>query len=169
MRNLLLAAPLALILTACATAEGGSPKPNQGPATMMGAHHGPHIISVKSNGDFEQTVRQLQSAIDSRGFKTFAVIDHAKGASSVGADLRPTKLTIFGNPKGGTPIMQAEQRLGLRLPLKILVFENAGGDVHVAYPDMAHLFHEYGVTELAEPLKKIEGALAAISAEAGAE
>ena len=133
---------------------------------MMGAHHGPHIISVKSNRDFEQTVRQLQSAIDRRGFKTFAVIDHAKGAASIDADLSPTTLIIFGNPKGGTPLMQAEQRLGLRLPLKMLVFENAGGDVHVAYPDMAHLFHEYGVSELVEPLKRIEDALAAISAEA---
>lgn len=168
MRIVFLAAPLALILAACATAEGVAPKPDQGTAMMMGAHHGPHIISVKSNGDFEQTLSQLQSAIDRRSFKTFAVIDHAKGASSISADLDPTTLIIFGNPKGGTPLLQAEQRLGLRLPLKMLVFEDAGGDVHVAYPDMAHLFHEYGISGLVEPLGKIEGALAAISAEAAA-
>ncbi len=166
MPNMFLAAVLALILAACATADGAAPKPNQDPAMMMGAHHGPHIISVKSNGDFGQTLRQLQSAVDRRGFKTFAVIDHAKGASSIGADLRPTTLIIFGDPKGGTPLMQAEQRLGLRLPLKMLVFEGADGDVHVAYPDMAHLFHEYGVSRLDGPLGKIESALAAISAEA---
>lgn len=168
MRKMFLAAPLALILTACATTDGVAPKPDQRPAMMMDAHHGPHIISVKSNGDFGQTYRQLQRAVDRRGFKTFAVIDHAKGASSIGADLDPTTLIIFGSPNGGTPLMQAEQRLGLRLPLKMLVFEDADGNVHVAYPDMAHLFHEYGVREPVELLKKIEGALAAISAEATA-
>lgn len=169
MRNMFWAVSVALFLTACAAAEAEAPIPGEGPAIMMGAHHGPHIISVKSNSEFEQTLSQLQKAIDRRGFKTFAVIDHAKGASSIGADLNPTTLIIFGNPKGGTPLLQAEQRLGLRLPLKTLVFEHAGGGVYVAYPDMAHLFHEYGVSELAKPLSTIEGALAAIAAEAAAK
>lgn len=168
MRNLLLTAFILLTLAACATAGAETPKPSEKHAMMMGAHHMPHIISVKSNAGFDQTLRQLQGAVDQRGFKTFAVIDHAKGAASIGADLNPTTLIIFGNPKGGAPLMLAEQRLGLRLPLKMLVFEDATGDVHVAYPDMAHLFHEYGVSDLTEPLARVEGALAAIAAEASA-
>lgn len=128
--------------------------------------HGPHIISVKSNHDFADTLATAIAGINARGFKTFAVIDHAGGAASIDAELRPTTLIIFGNPKGGTPLMQAEQLMGLQLPLKILVAEDETGTTHISYPDMAHTFHEYGISQLTTPLGKIEGALAAIAAEA---
>ncbi|MBL4619932.1 MAG: DUF302 domain-containing protein, partial [Marinicaulis sp.] len=85
-----------------------------------------------------------------------------------GEKLRPTTLVIFGNPKGGTPLMQAEQLLGLKLPLKILVTENAQGTVMITHPDMTHLFHEYGIAEMTVPLQKIKGALGAIVQDAGA-
>lgn len=133
------------------------------------ANQGPHIVSVQSNVDFDQTLVQLRAAIDARGFKTFAVVDHAKGAASVGSGLRPTTLVVFGNPKGGTPLMQAEQRIGLQLPLRMLVMEDERGDVHVAYPDMAHTFHEYGIGDLAGPLSNTEAALAAIAVDATAQ
>ncbi len=152
-----------LALAACAAADRGAARIAE---TEMA--HEPHIISVKSNADFDQTLAQLTAAIDARGFKTFAVIDHAKGAASIGAELRPTTLVIFGSPKGGTPLMQAEQRLGLELPLKMLVAESENGAVYLVYPGMAHVFDEYGVSSLSGPLTKLEGALAAIAAEAAA-
>ena len=166
MHRLIFAAAFLSVLGGCATFEDRKPATNSENVMMMSKHHAPHIITVKSNGNFETTLASLKAIVAERGFKTFAVIDHAKGAVSIGAELRPTTLIIFGNPKGGTPLIKAEQRLGLRLPLKMLVFENAEGAVHIAYPDIAHLFHEYGVEGLAEPRSKIESALAAIAAEA---
>lgn len=135
---------------------------------MMKKHHAPHVIETPSTQDFTATLAAAQAAIDKRGFKTFAVIDHAKGAASIDADLRPTTLIIFGNPKGGTPLMQANQLLGIELPLKILIAEQADGTVHIVTPDIEHLFHEYGIAELEGPKTKISGALAAMAAEAAA-
>jgi uncharacterized protein (DUF302 family) len=160
----------AICLAASACAAGPSEKPHamSAPAEMTKERHGPHIITTQSNIGFEKTLAQLRAAIDKRGFKTFAVIDHAAGAASIGENLRPTTLVIFGNPKGGTPLMQAEQAMGLQLPLKILVAEDAQGVTNITYPDMAHLFHEYGIAELTTPLQKIEGALHVIAEEAAA-
>ena len=139
------------------------------PPDQAMSHHGPHIVTVKSNVDFATTLAALQNAVDKRGFKTFAVIDHAGGAASIGATLRPTTLVIFGNPKGGAALMQAEQRMGLALPLKMLVAEDQSGATQIIYPDMAHVFHEYGIADMTGPLEKIDGALGAIANEAGAE
>ena len=134
----------------------------------MMKEHGPHLISVASAQSFEATLEAATAGIEARGFKTFAIIDHAAGAASIDQELRPTTLIIFGNPKGGTPLMQAEQRMGLQLPLKMLIYVNDKGATEIAYPDMAHTFHEYGISELSMPLEKISGALAAIAAEAAA-
>lgn len=127
------------------------------------------LLSVQSNNTFETTLAKLQSAVETRGFKIFAVIDHAKGAASIDETLRPTTLIIFGNPKGGTPLMQAEQKLGLELPLKILAVEEEGGAVSLYYTDMAILFKEYGVTGQDKRLSAIKGALDAIASEAAAQ
>lgn len=127
------------------------------------------LLSVQSQNDFEATLAKLKTAIDTRGFKTFAVIDHAKGAASIDETLRPTTLVIFGNPKGGTPLMQAEQTLGLELPLKILVAEREGGAVKLYYTDMAALFAEYSVTGQDKRLGAIKGALDTIAAEAAGQ
>ncbi len=127
----------------------------------------PHIVSTKSNADFNTTLAQLQSAIDARGFKTFAVIDHAAGAASVDQALRPTTLVIFGNPKGGTPVLQADQRMGLELPLKIAVLQESDGGVIIVYRDMSDTFHAHGIAETAsDSLEKISGVLADITTEA---
>lgn len=162
------AALLALTVAAC-----GAETPIASDKKPIGdemAHHGPHIIRVQSENSFSETLRRLQGAVDARGFKTFAVIDHAAGAASIEQELRPTTLVIFGNPKGGTPVMQAEQAMGLELPLKMLVTENADGVVSIVYRDIVHMFKEYGVDGAAAgPLEKMSGALGAIAAEAGRE
>lgn len=129
-------------------------------------HHGPHLVSTISENDFATTLTKLQAAIDARAFKTFAVVDHAKGAASIDADLRPTTLIIFGNPKGGTPLIQAAQTMGIFLPLKALVYENADGSVAIATSDIRHALKEHGVADKDPLADKIAGALDAISAEA---
>lgn len=129
-------------------------------------HHAPHIKRAQSEADFATTLAQLQAAIDARGFKTFAVIDHAAGAASVEMTLRPTTLIIFGNPKGGAPVMGAEQLMGIELPLKMLVAEAEDGAVTLVWRDMAHTFHEYGI--FGHPAaEKMAGALSAIADDAG--
>lgn len=167
MKNMIAICTLSIGAAACAAdATQPSAMTSAGDAAMMKKHQTPHVISVESAASFETTLTHLRAAIDKRGFKTFAVIDHAAGAASIDETLRPTTLIIFGNPKGGTPLMQAEQKLGLELPLKMLVAANADGGVDIIYPDIAHLFHEYGIADMTAPLAKIEGALGAIAAEA---
>ena len=168
MKKLIALTTLAMATAACA-ASGSNTETMATPDTPTMKHHAPHVIAVQSSHDFETTLSKLRAAIDTRVFKTFAVIDHAAGAASIDQPLRPTTLVIFGNPRGGTPLMQAEQRLGLELPLKMLVVQEEAGAVSIIYNDMAHLFHEYGITEMAEPLEKIEGALSAIATEAGGD
>jgi uncharacterized protein (DUF302 family) len=75
----------------------------------------------------------------------FARIDHAAGAEEVGLPLRPTELLIFGNAKAGTPLMQANQPIGIDLPLKALVFEDAAGRVWLSYNDPRWLAQRHGV------------------------
>ncbi|MEO1241501.1 MAG: DUF302 domain-containing protein [Pseudomonadota bacterium] len=166
MKNLIAICAISIGVAACAATATESNAMKTADATTMKKHNAPHVIAIESAANFETTLANLRAAIDKRGFKTFAVIDHAAGAASINETLRPTTLIIFGNPKGGTPLMQAEQKLGLELPLKMLVAENANGGVDIIYPDISHLFHEYGIADMATPLTKIERALGVIAAEA---
>ncbi len=126
----------------------------------------PYLLSDISENDFETTLSKVQAAIENRAFKIFAVIDHAAGAASIGQELRPTSLIIFGNPKGGTPLMLSAQTMGIELPLKMLVHENEAGDVIISWSDMEHVFSKHGVIDRGELLQKIMTGLASIAAEA---
>lgn len=154
----------AFLMGACPT-HGAEPAESAG-AGAMKMHHEPHVMRHESAANFETTLAQLKDAVEARGFKTFAVIDHAAGAASVGQPLRPTTLFIFGNPNGGTPVMQAEQMMGLELPLKMLVMQKEGGGVTILWRDMAHSFHEYGIGDH-PAADKMSAALQAIAQEAG--
>lgn len=129
----------------------------------------PPLQSTASANDFEATLEKLKGALSRRNLTTFAVIDHAKGAATVGETLRPTTLVIFGNPQGGTPLMQAEQTLGIELPLKMLVAEGEDGAVTLYYLKIDKIVDTYGVTGQNQRLKAIAGALNAIAAEAAAQ
>lgn len=167
--------PLCMTVAGCATAATNQTAANAGAAAADNSaeaehamHHRkhPHIVTTKSNNDFEATLSKLQAAIDARNFKTFAVVDHAKGAASIDQELRPTTLVIFGNPMGGTPLMQAAQTMGVDLPLKALVYQDADGAVMIATTDIAATLHEHGVEGLETLQGRIAGALQAISDEA---
>jgi uncharacterized protein (DUF302 family) len=88
---------------------------------------------------------RLEAEVKGKGLAVFAHIDHAAGATAVGMPLRPTDLLIFGNAKGGTPLMQAEQTVGIDLPLKILVWQDAAGQTWVSYNDPHWLAKRHGV------------------------
>jgi uncharacterized protein (DUF302 family) len=91
------------------------------------------LTTVLSRFGPKETMDRLAAEVESKGLTVFARVDHAAGAAAVGLTLRPTELLIFGNAKGGTPLMQANQAVGIDLPLKALVYEDATGKVWLAY------------------------------------
>jgi uncharacterized protein (DUF302 family) len=93
------------------------------------------LVTLQSSHDFTTTLQRLLAALAAKGIAVFARIDHAAGAASVGLDLPPTTLVVFGNPIAGTPLMQAVQTAGIDLPLKALVWQDARGTVNLSYND----------------------------------
>jgi uncharacterized protein (DUF302 family) len=107
------------------------------------AHEG--LISVPSSRPVDELVDRLEATLAARKITVFARIDHAEGAASEGMVLRPTVVLIFGHPRAGTPLMRAEQRLGLDLPLRMLAWEDADGASWLTYHDVAALVSAHGV------------------------
>jgi uncharacterized protein (DUF302 family) len=103
------------------------------------------LITTPSRFGPEETMDRLEAALRASGAAIFARIDHAAGAASVGESLRPTAVLIFGNPKAGTPLMQAGQTIGIDLPLKVLVWQDAAGAVWLSHNDPAWLAKRHGI------------------------
>jgi uncharacterized protein (DUF302 family) len=101
------------------------------------------LITLPSSFGPKETMSRLQAEVRARGMTIFSHIDHAAGASAVGLALRPTDLLIFGAAKGGTPLMQSAQTMGLDLPLKALVWQDEAGSTFLAYNDPAFLAHRH--------------------------
>jgi uncharacterized protein (DUF302 family) len=108
------------------------------------------LITVPSRYSPKDTADRLQADLTGKGATIFARIDHAAGAASVHMTLRPTELLIFGNPRAGTPLMQANQTAGIDLPLKLLVWENGNGRVWVSYNDALWISrrHQLGASSM---------------------
>ena len=103
------------------------------------------LVSVQSHVSVHETLNRLQAALAARTLTVFARVDHAVGAASIGLPLRPTEVVIFGNPKGGTALMQDQQSAGIDLPLKVLIWEDAGGKVWFTYNDPAWIAQRHGL------------------------
>ena len=97
------------------------------------------LIALKSTYSAKDTMNRFEDIAKQRGLNIFARIDHAAGAAKIGKTLRPTEVLIFGNPQGGTPLMECAQSAGIDLPLKALVWEDAQGQVWLGYNDPAYL------------------------------
>jgi uncharacterized protein (DUF302 family) len=93
------------------------------------------LVTIASKHTVSETIDLLEKALKAKDITVFARIDHSAGAASVAMTLRPTELLIFGNPRGGTPLMQSNQTVGIDLPLKILVWQDTGGQVWLTYSD----------------------------------
>lgn len=117
------------------------------------------LISVRSPHSASDTMDRLEQAAKQRDLKIFARIDHAAGAASIGSSLRPTQVLIFGNPEGGTPLMQCAQTIGIDLPLKVLVWEDQASQVWLGYNDPVYLARRHGVPQCAAA-DKLRNALA---------
>ena len=105
-----------------------------------------------------ETVTRLTAAIEDAGAKVAAVIDHAAAAEEVDLELAPTTVVIFGNPKIGTPLMQENQKIGLDLPLRILVWQD-GDETRVGYIEAEDLAERYDIDDDSKAVKMIENAL----------
>ena len=108
------------------------------------------LVSIPSSFDPKETMDRLEAALRASGVTIFARIDHAAGAAAVGETLRPTELLIFGNPKAGTPLMQAGQTIGIDLPLKALVWQDAAGKTQVSYNEPGWLARRHGLGAAAD-------------------
>ncbi len=123
------------------------------------------VIRASQAGPGE-TMDRLVAAVTARGMTVMARIDHAAAAAKVGLDLRPTEVLMFGNPRAGTPLMQAAQTLGIDLPLRALVWQDEAGETWLGYNDPKWLARRHGVVAPAS-LEAMSAALAAAVAEAG--
>jgi len=129
------------------------------------------LITVRSNHDPNKTMNRLEAEVKSKGLTVFAHVDHAAGATEVGLPLRATDLLIFGTAKGGTPLMQLDQTMGIDLPLKVLIWQDQAGATWLSYNDPRWLAERHGLGHDAEPtINALTGALRAIvQAAAGAQ
>jgi uncharacterized protein (DUF302 family) len=94
-----------------------------------------------------ETLKRLDSVLQARGLTVFAHVDHSGEAEKVGMKMHPTKLVIFGSPKGGTPLMVAAPTLAIDLPLKALVWEDTGGKVWVSYNTAEYLKQRHNIPD----------------------
>ena len=117
------------------------------------------LTTIKSSHAPRETMNRLETAVTAKGLTVFARIDHAEGASTVGLSLRPTEVLIFGNAKGGTPLMQAVQTIGIDLPLKALVWQDAAGETWLSWNDPAWLAARHGVSGAEAVVGKLSAVL----------
>ena len=125
------------------------------------------LITLRSSFGPEETMNRFEAEVHAKGMTVFAHIDHAAGAAAVGLPLRPTDLLIFGAAKGGTPLMQAAQTVGIDLPLKALVWQDEAGTTFMSYNDPAYFTRRHGLGDGVKPvIEAMSGALKAIAAKA---
>ncbi len=123
------------------------------------------IVTLPSRRSVPDTVSLLERILQEKGVKLFALIDHSGEAEKVGMHMPDTKLLIFGNPKAGTPLMIASPGIAIDLPLKLLVWEDAGGQAWISYNSAAYLQARHGLqADLVRNIAVVE-ALAAKAAE----
>ena len=126
------------------------------------------MTALTSPYNAKETMDRMEAAAKAKGQMVFARVDHAAGAAKTGKTLRPTEVLIFGNPVGGTPLMECAQSAGIDLPQKALVWEDGAGQVWIAYNDPAFLARRHGVPECAA-IASLQKALAAMVADAVAK
>ena len=124
------------------------------------------LTSIQSNFGSKETMDRLETEIRANGMHVFARIDHAAGAAEVGLPLAPTDVIIFGNARGGTPLMQSVQTVGIDLPLKILVWRDAVNNTWLSYNETSWIAQRHGVAGRESTVDKMSDLVRAIAREA---
>lgn len=128
------------------------------------------LTTLESHFGPTETLDRLEAGIKGKGLSVFARIDHAAGAAAVGMTLLPTAVVIFGNARGGTPLMQANPLIGLDLPLKVLVWQDTSGKTWLSHTDPAELARRYGLpAETAPQVRTLAGVLRAVTSQAAGQ
>jgi uncharacterized protein (DUF302 family) len=117
------------------------------------------IVTKPSAFSVAETIERLEKNARERDFVIVARIDHGAAATKAGLELRPTVLLIFGNPKGGTPLMQSAPSIGPDLPLKALAWEDAAGRTWLAYNDPQWLAQRHGLSGRPELVQRMSTVL----------
>lgn len=105
----------------------------------MTLSRGKGIIDAPSNHSVDQTVERLKGILEAKGVTLFTQVDHSGESEKVGMKMRPTKLLIFGDPKGGTPVTLAAPSIAIDLPLKIVIWEDGQGQAWLSYNSPTYL------------------------------
>jgi uncharacterized protein (DUF302 family) len=125
------------------------------------------LTTVESHFGPKETLDRLEADVKAKGLTVFARIDHAAGAAAVGMTLLPTAVLIFGNARGGTPLMQSNQLIGIELPIKVLVWQDTSGKTWLSYVDPGSLAKRYGLpAETATAVGNLTGVLRALTTKA---
>jgi uncharacterized protein (DUF302 family) len=135
------------------------------PVLQAGAADG--LITIRSHFGPKETMQRLEAAVKAKGFTVFAHVDHSAEATQVNLNLPPTDLLIFGNPKGGTPLMRSNQTIGIDLPLKALVWQDEKGMTWLSYNDLEWIVRRHGSAPGTEDtVRTISGVLKILAANA---
>ncbi|WP_377190035.1 DUF302 domain-containing protein [Ruegeria meonggei] len=124
------------------------------------------IIKIPTDKSVAEALNALEAAVGNAGATVFARVDHAAGAEKIGTPIPANQVLIFGNPKLGTPAMQIDARAGLFLPLKVQAYEDADGQVWLAYEDPKETMDELDEVENSPIIEKMRGALSKLTAAA---
>ena len=125
------------------------------------------LTTIESHFGPKETLDRLETDVKAKGLTVFARIDHAAGATAVGLNLLPTAVLIFGNAKGGTPLMQSNQLIGIELPMKVLVWQDTSGKTWLSHADPTDLAKRYGLpAETTAAVNNLAAALRALTAKA---
>jgi uncharacterized protein (DUF302 family) len=121
------------------------------------------LTSIPSRFGPRETMDRLETEIRAKGMTVFARIDHAAGAAEVGLELAPTELIIFGNARGGTPLMQAVQTVGIDLPLKVLVWQDATNKTWLSYNEPGWIAQRHNIANAERVVNSMGTALSAMA------
>jgi uncharacterized protein (DUF302 family) len=124
------------------------------------------LTTLKSNFGPDETVSRLETEIKAHGMSVMARIDHAALAAEAGLALRPTQVIIFGNPRGGTPLMQAKQTIGIDLPLKALVWQDDAGTTWLSWNEPAWLAKRHEISGVEKIVAAMTSGLSDIAVKA---
>lgn len=150
LRRRLLAAPLAATVVASLVLAIAAALP----AAAMG-----ELVVRESKLGVKESLDALAKALDAKGIKVAARIDHAAGAKAVGLELRPTEVLMFGNPKMGTPLMQSNPEIAIDLPLKVVAWQAADGKVFIGYTAPDKLKERHRIKDRDDVFKAMAAAL----------
>jgi uncharacterized protein (DUF302 family) len=117
--------------------------------------HTERLITVESSFPHVETAQRLEAAVREGGMTPFAYVDHSAGAAEVGLALRPTQVLIFGNPRAGVLLMQGNQKIGIDLPLRALIWQDDHDRTWVSYIEPAEIAKHYGITNREDLLSKM--------------